>query len=137
MASLAGWIWRMALGGAALGLVLAGSLPTAKAYSDAETRRIFDILDTNHDGKVSKLEFEANKVDVFFFRGRKNPDDTQLRYEETGLSREFFDKADQGHKGYLTGLDMIDAIRFEDIDTKHRGYFTFEDLNAGLKSISR
>jgi hypothetical protein len=137
MASLAEWTWRFALGGIALGLVIAAGPNSARAYTDAETRRLFDILDVNHDGKVSKLEFEANKVDAFFFRSRKNPDDTTLRYEDTGLSRAFFDKADQGHKGYLTGLDMIDAIHFEDIDAKHRGYFTFEDLVAGLRTISR
>jgi hypothetical protein len=137
MASLAKWTLRIALGGIALGAVMAAGPHAARAYTDAETRHIFDILDVNHDGKVTKLEFEANKVDAFFFRSRKNPDDTTLRYEDTGLSRAFFDKADQGHKGYLTGLDMLDAIHFEDIDVKHRGYFTFEDLTAGLKSISR
>jgi hypothetical protein len=109
----------------------------ARAYTDAEARQIFGILDSDHDGKVTKVEFEANKVDAFFFRNRKNPDENKLTYEQTGLSREFFDKADQGHKGYLTGLDMIDAIHFEDIDVTHRGYFDFNDLVAGLKTISR
>ena len=137
MASLAKWTLHIALGGIALGAVVAIGPTPARAYSDAETRRLFDILDVNHDGKVTKLEFDANKVDAFFFRSRKNPDDTTLRYEDTGLSRAFFDKADQGHKGYLTGLDMIDAIHFEDIDVKHRGYFTLADLAAGLKTISR
>jgi hypothetical protein len=137
MASLGQWTWRMALGAAALGLVVAAVPHGAGAYTEAEAKRIFDILDVNHDGKVTKLEFEANKVDAFFFRMRKNPDDTTLKYEDTGLSRAFFDKADQGHKGYLTGLDMIDAIHFEDIDVKHRGYFTFQDLAAGLKTIGR
>ena len=137
MGSLAKWTWRFALGGVALAAVVAAGPRPAGAYTDAETRRLFDIFDVNHDGKVTKLEFEANKVDAFFFRQRKNPDDTTLRYEDTGLSRAFFDKADQGHKGYLTGLDMIDAIHFEDIDARHRGYFTYQDFAAALKTISR
>jgi len=128
---------RWVVVGLALGLSAFGGWHGARAYSDAESRHIFDILDSDHDGKVSKVEFEANKVDAFFFRNRKNPEDTTLRFEDTGLSRAFFDKADQGHKGYLTGLDMIDAIHFEDIDVKHRGYFDFNDLVAGLKTISR
>jgi hypothetical protein len=124
---------------AAVGLVLAllFGAPAAHAYTLDEARAIFDILYSNHDGKVTRLEFEANKIDAFFFRARQDAQDPRLRYEETGLSRAFFDAADQGHKGYLTGLDLVDAIRFEDLDAKHRGYVTFEDLVAGLKSLSR
>jgi len=129
--------WTIAASALALVLGVWGASPPAHAYTAPEAHKIFDILDGNHDGKVTKLEFEAYKLDAFFFRDRKNADDTRLRYQDTGLSRAFFDKADQGHKGYLTGLDFIDAIHFEDIDVKHRGYFTFPDLVAGLKTISR
>jgi hypothetical protein len=118
-------------------LFLAGGVPKAAAYTDEEARHIFDILDSDHDGKVTKVEWEANKIDAFFFRSRQHPEDLRLHYEETGLSREFFDRADTAHKGYLTGLDLVDAIRFEEIDTRHRGYFDFQDLVAGLKTISR
>jgi hypothetical protein len=121
----------------AAALVLAAPQRAATAYTQDQAREIFDILDSSHDGKVTKLEFEANKIDAFFFRNRKNPQDTRLRFEETGLSRAFFDQADQGHKGYLTGLDLVDAIHFETIDVRHRGYFEFGDLVAGLKTISR
>jgi Ca2+-binding EF-hand superfamily protein len=129
------WWVRCACG---LGVALALASPhQARAYTAKEAKAIFDILDDDHDGKVTKLEFEAEKIDAFYFRNRKNPEDTHLKYEETGLSRAFFDKADQGHKGYLTGLDFVDAIHFEDIDVKHRGYFDFNDFVMGLKSISR
>ena len=137
MAANSGMMRRGALAGAMLVLAAGFGAGAAQAYSLQEARQIFDILDINHDGKVTKLEFEAEKIDAFFFRDRKDPEDTKLRFEQTGLSRAFFDQADHGHKGYLTGLDLIDAIHFEDIDVKHRGYFTFEDLTAGLKSISR
>ncbi|HUZ74993.1 MAG TPA: hypothetical protein VMU87_18560 [Stellaceae bacterium] len=136
MTGLPGWTARLCAIVLAVG-VLAFAAPAARAYTDQQAHEIFNILDGNHDGKVTKLEFEANKMDAFFFRERKNPDETRLRYEDTGLSRAFFDKADQGHKGYLTGLDLIDAIHFEDIDVKHHGSFTFDELNAGLKTISR
>jgi len=109
----------------------------ASAYTLQEAKEIFAILDANHDGKVTKVEFEANKMDAFYFRSRPNEQDPRLRYEDTGLSREFFERADNGHKGYLTGLDLADAIHFEDIDVTHRGYFTFEDFIARLKTISR
>ena len=121
----------------AFALLIAAPERAASAYTVQQAREIFDILDSNHDGKVTKLEFEANKIDAFYFRDRKNPQDPRLRFEETGLSRAFFDAADDGHKGYLTGLDLVDAIRFEAIDVRHRGYFEFNDLLAGLKTISR
>ncbi len=101
---------------------------------------MFDILGhTNHDGKVTRLEFETNKVDAFFFRNRMDPQDTRLRFEDTGLSRAFFDQADEGHKGYLTGLDLVDAIRLRDdrAFAASGGYFTFDELAAGLKTIGR
>ena len=130
--------WFAAAGIAAL-LAMLLTVPSgaARAYTLEEAKQIFATLDTNHDGKVTKLEFEANKVDAFYFRARKNDEDPRLRYEDTGLSREFFDHADEGHKGYLTGLDLVDAIRFEMIDVKRRGYFDFNDLIEGLKTISR
>lgn len=109
----------------------------ARAYTQDQEHEIFDILDANHDGKVTRPEFEANKVDAFYFRDRKDPQDPRLRFEETGLSRAFFDRADQGHKGYLTGLDLADAIRFESIDVRHHGYFDFDEFVAALKTISR
>ncbi|MGH7087584.1 MAG: hypothetical protein ACREFQ_01645 [Stellaceae bacterium] len=128
---------RAALGAAALLAAVALGAPASSAYSLEEAHEIFSILDANRDGKVSRLEFEANKIDAFFFRARKDPQDPRLRYDETGLSRAFFDAADQGRKGYLTGLDLVDAIRFEDIDVAHRGDFDFDELVAGLKKISR
>ncbi|HUB96205.1 MAG TPA: hypothetical protein VL993_09825 [Stellaceae bacterium] len=121
----------------ALAILALAPTKAAFAYTMKEAREIFDILDSNHDGKVTKLEFEANKVDAFYFRTRKDDQDPRLRFEDTGLSRDFFDKADEGHKGYLTGLDLIDAIHFEDIDVRHRGYFNFQDMVTALKTISR
>jgi hypothetical protein len=128
---------RRVIAACALALVAAAPIRAANAYTEQQARDIFDILDASHDGKVTKVEFEANKIDAFYFRARKNPQDPRLRYEETGLSRAFFDAADEGHKGYLTGLDLVDAIRYEMIDVRHRGYFDFNDFVAGLKTISR
>jgi Ca2+-binding EF-hand superfamily protein len=137
-AGLFGQLRAATIAAAALGFaILALAAGHAEAYTAQEAKEVFDILDTNHDGKVTKLEFETNKIDAFYFRARKNQQDPRLRFEETGLSRAFFDQADHGHKGYLTGLDLVDAIKFEQIDVRHRGYITFEDLVAGLRTISR
>jgi hypothetical protein len=134
------WTWRLGRAAVfclALGALAGAGAHAARAYTDAEAHQIFSILDADHTGKVTKVEFEAYKIDAFFFRDRTKWEETKLTYEETGLSRAFFDQTDHGHKGYLTGLDFLDAIHFEDIDIRHRGYFDYNDLVLGLKKISR
>jgi hypothetical protein len=80
-----------------------------------------------------------NKMNAFYFRRRPDASGEMkpLTFEDTGLSREFFDKADENHDGRLNGVEIIDAIRFRDIDTRGRGYIDFADLEAFLKKISR
>jgi hypothetical protein len=124
----------------ALVLTLSGLAQPAAAFTDKDAREIFDILDREQHGKVTLVDFQINKVQAFFWRGRQDRGTTgikPIRFEDTILSREFFDKADNGHKGYLDGVDIVYAIRFQDIDTKHRGYFEHADLVAYLNKIGR
>jgi hypothetical protein len=124
-----------------LALLLVGPLHPAAAFTDREAHGIFDMLDPDHHGKVTKVEFEVNKMNAFYFRfrPRKNAssDMRPLTFEQMRVSREFFDKADQGHEGHLDAVDVNDAIHFEDIDTTRRGYFDFGDLAVFLKKIGR
>lgn len=115
----------------------------AFAYTGKEAHIIFDILDPEHHGKVTKVEFEAYKVDAFYFR--RMPGDIgamkgamkPLRFEDTGLSREFFERNDTNHDGAIDALEMLDAVKFETIDRKHRGYFDFTDFTEFLATIAR
>ena len=107
-----------------LALLLVGPLHPAAAFTDKEAHGIFDMLDPDHRGKVTKIEFQVNKMNAFYFK-------------EMRVSREFFDKADQGRQGHLDAVDINDAIHFEDIDTTRRGYFDFGDLAVFLKKIGR
>jgi hypothetical protein len=121
-----------------LALLLSLSMHPAAAFTDKEAHEIFDILDPEHHGKVTLTDFQMNKVNAFFWRQRHERGEVKpLVFEETGLSREFFDKADSDHKGYLNGTDITYAIRFEDIDTMKRGYFDYADLVIYLKKIGR
>jgi hypothetical protein len=120
-------------------LALMSPIAPAAGFTDKEAREIFAILGPDSSGHVTKVQFAQTKVNAFYFRHRPTSDYEMkpLTFEQTGLSREFFDKADTDHDGTLDGVEMVDAIRFEDIDTRRRGYFDFSDLVAYLKKIGR
>jgi hypothetical protein len=135
-------MWRAALRvGVALTLlslsIASGS--RAFAYTSKEAHEIFDLLDQNHDGKITRLEFESYKFDAFYFRWMptRTSEMRPLTLEETGLSREFFMKADANHDGLLDGVEMADVIHFDDLATNERPYFTFDDLVVELNKIGR
>jgi hypothetical protein len=122
----------------ALALFLSGSAFPSSAFIDEEAREIFDILDGNHAGKVTNVDFQMNKINALFSRHRAgNGREIRLTFEETGLSCEFFDQTDRGHKGYLDATDITYALRFEDIVTTWRGYFDYAELVAYLNKIDR
>ena len=122
----------------ALVLALSGFAQPVAAFTDKDAREIFSLLDPEHHGKVTLVEFQIHKVEAFFWRTRHDTGAIKpVTFEDTILSREFFDKVDIGHKGYLDGVDMVYAIRFEDIDTNRRGYFEHADLVAYLNRIGR
>jgi hypothetical protein len=122
-----------------LALSLALPLAPAAAFTDKQMHAIFDALDPDHRGTVTREQFEANKMNAFFYRMRPDASGGMkpVTFEETGFSRAFFDKADRNHDGQLDGLEMIDAVHFEDIDVARRGYFDFSDLVIFLKKIGR
>jgi Ca2+-binding EF-hand superfamily protein len=113
-----------------------GLSTTARAFSDDETLQIFTMLDTNKDGHVSQVEYENNKIAVIF-RKKQVIRDTTITFEETQLTREWFDAADSNHDGVLTGVETRDALRFESIDIDNKGFFTLEDLGHFLQKIER
>ena len=122
----------------AFALFLSGSAFPVSAFTDEEAREIFDILDRDHAGQVTNVDFQMNKINALFSRHRAgNEREMRLTFEETRLSREFFDQADRGHKGYLDATDITYALRFEDIDTTRRGYFDYAELAAYLNKIDR
>jgi Ca2+-binding EF-hand superfamily protein len=131
--------WVSLAAGLAFGLALMGPIAPAASFTDKQAREIFATLGPDSNGHVSRVQFEQTKLNAFYFRHRPTGDYEMkpLTFEETDLSREFFDKADTDHDGTLDGVEIVDAIRFEDIDTKGRGYFDFSDLVAFLKKIGR
>ena len=106
------------------------------AHSNREVGNIFRMLDSNRDGKVSRTEYDLNKMDVIY-RNSRTDTEAGSTFKQTGLSRKFFDSADVDHDGRLSSLELIDAFQFDAIDTGNRGYLVLDDLRRFMKSIGR
>jgi hypothetical protein len=120
-------------------ILLTGWIGSAAAFTDEEIREVYRALDPDNQGQVTRVQFQINKMNAFYFRHRPTArwEMKPLSFEETGLSRAFFDTVDKNHDGHIDSIEIIDAIHFEDIDTKLRGYFDFADLVVYLNKIGR
>jgi Ca2+-binding EF-hand superfamily protein len=126
---------KLALAVAAVVAAMLSAVAPALAYTEQEIEEIFKALDTKGDGKVTRDEYAVNKVRIIY---RNVPNaGTNLTFEQTEVSREFFDAADVDHDGTLSAVEIMDALRFEVVDLDNKGYFTLEDLSRFLKKIGR
>jgi Ca2+-binding EF-hand superfamily protein len=113
---------------------LAATAP-AFAYTEAEVQEIFQGMDANRDGKITRAEYNNHKVHMIY---RNVPTGTtDLTFEQTKVSRAFFDAADVDHSGVLTPTEIIDALPFEAVDVGNKGYFTLDELRRFLDEIGR
>ncbi len=127
--------WKLILGAGVILLASLSAAGPALAYTDKEVSEIFEKLDANHDGKVTREEYTVNKVMIIY---RNVPSGTgNLTFEQTKLSRAFFDAADANHDGTLSPVEIMDALPFEAVDLDNKGYFGLEDLRRFLEKIGR
>lgn len=123
------------MGAAAVLWALSWSIDCAWAYTDKEVSKIFDMLDTNGDGRITREEYSANKVKMIYRNMQTSA--TTLTFEQTKLSRAFFDAADADHDGTLSPVEIMDALPFEAVDTDRKGYISPDDLRRFLNRIGR
>jgi hypothetical protein len=113
---------------------LAATAP-ASAYTEEEVQEIFQGMDANHDGKITRDEYNVHKVQMIY---RNVPaGTTDLTFEQTKVSRAFFDAADVDHSGVLIPTEIMDALPFEAVDVDNKGYFTLDELRRFLDKIGR
>lgn len=127
----------------ALVLLVFQGVTASHAFTEQEIREAFRLFDSNSDGRISREEFELNKVSVLFRRNLgdvQRPDrPIQLRYEDLKISRTLFDELDQNGDGILTGAEIIGspALQFEALDTNHDGFVEYSELADFMHRIGR
>ncbi len=139
-------------------VVLAASVPLAMADDGMMHRgdyadRMFDLMDTNHDGVVTKKEFDAFH-DKWFKEMDANHDGKvtreemeaarqkmagQMRDQMRAQFKKRFDEADANHDGALSKEEAQKmpyvAQHFEELDANHDGKVTYEEIESAMKRM--
>lgn len=111
-------------------------MPAGHAYSDREAAEIFRLLDSDRDGKVTRDEYEVNKVQILYRGITSNPIEG-AKFSETRVTRQFFDSADSNRDGSLAPHEAIDALTFSSVAGESQDFFEIDALRKFLRSISR
>lgn len=114
-------------------VLLSGS---AMAFTDAEIAEIFKTFDANGDGKVDRTEFDVNKISIIY-RNIKTDPIAGVSFEQTKVSRAFFDSLDKDHNGLLRPIEINDGLTFERLAGEGRSTFDLSDLTRFMNSVGR
>jgi Ca2+-binding EF-hand superfamily protein len=95
-----------------------------------DSRSMFDILDENRDGVVTREEFLRMKTEIFY-RALKDLDrDQSLGPEDIHITPQAFADADLNGDGRISGAEFVQApfTQFEAIDANGDQKITFEEF---------
>jgi hypothetical protein len=108
-----------------VGVAILAVLAPAVARAQTPQLNVFDVTDTNHDGKITADEYRARMVEVFFLldQGKKG---YLVKGDIPGVSDEAFRGANKKGDGKLSLEEYIDArmADFTAADKAHKGFLT-------------
>lgn len=110
--------------------VWALSAPVGTPVADAQTTD-FSAVDTNHDGRIDRGEYEKRMLDVFYLADT-NKDGVLEVQEVVVAERGLFDRADANKDGKVTLREFL-VVRMADFDaadTNHDGVLSESEVQA-------
>src|SRR5262245_9108371 len=90
------------------GLAIVTVLGPAAGRAQTPQPNVFDVTDTNHDGKITPEEYRARMVEVFFLLDRSK-DGFLTKDEIPAASEEAFRAADKNGNGRLSLEEYLEA----------------------------
>jgi Ca2+-binding EF-hand superfamily protein len=121
--------------GLLIALCLSGAAVPVAASETEAAREAFAAMDSNGDGKVTREEFEINKVNVIFRRSAARG--ATLKFEDTLLSKATFDAVDIDGDGVITASDVREApfFKFDSYDKDRDDNIDFAEFRNLLNAI--
>ncbi len=92
-----------------------------------QTKALFDLLDTNRDGKISVSEFKNNQMLIFYIWDKNK--DLLLTPDETPLPPDVFRRI-AGQNSRIDTMEFMNVVdsAFEQADVNRDGVLTLEEF---------
>jgi len=132
------FVIRATLLAAASSIAVGAGTFAIAAESEVESRReVFRMFDTNGYGKISRVEWELNNVNVIFRKTVHR--EAAIRREDTRLSQSAFNELDRKHDGILDVHDIATAppFQFGWWDKNRDGVIDWDEFSAGVDELER
>jgi Ca2+-binding EF-hand superfamily protein len=98
-------------------------------------KEVFDILDANHDGLITRQEFLRTKIRVFYGFLKEVGLDQHLDPEDIKITPEAFAEADLNDDGKMNGAEFVQApfSQFDAINANGDQGITFDEFREFMR----